>query len=169
MRMGYPVRCFHIMTRYDLTPAQIAKNKKNRHGKRGWFTWGWSRPILTGYFVQCAQNGWTQINSPWLIEEMKQFEVHMTAAGKERLEHEEGGHDDRIFAAAMGAFCPHDQDVIAERSKNRSLPSADYLPAVDIAPYAGQIIRASELRESRALTLQDVLYGDTSSLRRNSY
>jgi hypothetical protein len=168
MRMGYPVSCFHVFTRYDLTPRQIAQRKKSKHAKRGWYTYGWSRPILTGYFVQCAQNGWIKINSSWLIEEMKQFETHITATGKERLEHEEGGHDDRIFAAAMGAFCPHDQDIVAERSKKRLLESV-LLPPVDIAPYMGPTISAGELKETRALTLQDILYGDTSSLRRHSY
>lgn len=168
MRMGYPVNCFHVFTRYDLTPRQIAVRKKSKSAKRGWYTYGWSRPILTGYFVQCAQNGWIEINSPWLIEEMKQFETHITATGKERLEHEEGGHDDRIFAAAMGAFCPHDQDIVAERSKKR-IAEATALPPVDIAPYAGQTISSRELKESRTLTLTDILYGDTSSLRRHSY
>ena len=143
--------------------------KKSKGAKRGWYTYGWSRPILTGYFVQCAQNGWIVINSPWLIEEMKQFETHITATGKERLEHEEGGHDDRIFAAAMGAFCPHDQDIVAERSKKRLLDLASTLPPVDIAPFTGQTINASDLRDTRTLTLQDILYSDTSTLRRHSY
>lgn len=172
MRMGYPVNCFHVFTRYDLTPRQIALRKKSKHAKRGWYTYGWSRPILTGYFVQCAQNGWIEINSPWLIEEMKQFETHITATGKERLEHEEGGHDDRIFAAAMAAFCPHDQDVVAERSKKR-LP--DYagpgqLPPVDIGEIAsGFSISAGDLRDTRTLTLTDILYGDSATLRKHNY
>lgn len=171
IRMGYPVRCFHKMTRYDGKPSDIARHRRGKGGKLGWFTWGWSRPILTGAFVQSAQNGWASINSPWLIEEMKEFEVHYTAKGKERLEHSEDSHDDRIFAGAMATFCPHDMDVLAERSKKRSIAddSTSYLLPVDIAPYAGPTISASDIRDTRTLTLQDVIYGDTSNLRRHSY
>jgi hypothetical protein len=169
MRMGYPTSCFHVFTRQDLTPRQIAVRKRSKSAKHGWYTYGWSRPILTGYFVQCAQNGWIKINSPWLIEEMKQFEVHLTARGRERLEHEEGAHDDRIFAAAMGTFCPHDMDIVAERSKKRLPDLASTLPRIDIAPYTGPVVTAGELRGQRTLSLQDIIYGDTSSLRRHSY
>jgi len=168
IRMGYPVRCFHKMTRYDGKPSDIARRRRGKGGKLGWFTWGWSRPILTGSFVQSAQNGWAEINSPWLIEEMKEFEIHTTAAGKERLEHSESGHDDRIFAAAMACFCPHDMDVLAERSKNRNV-ELETLPPVDIGEYTGQRISSADLRDTRTLTLQDVVYGDSSSLRRHSY
>ena len=169
MRMGYPVRCFHVFTRQDLTPRQIAVRKRSKASKRGWYTFGWSRPILTGYFVQCARNGWIEINSPWLVEEMKQFEVHVTATGKEKLEHSENAHDDRIFAAAMATFCPHDQDIVAERSKNRSIESIA-LPPVDIGALApGVVVSANELRAPRTLSLQDIMYSDTTSLRRHSY
>ena len=132
--------------------------------KRGWYTYGWSRPILTGYFVQCAQNGWIRINSPWLIEEMKQFEVHLTSTGKEKMEHEQGAHDDRIFAAAMATFCPHDQDIVAERSKKR-IVEADALPPIDLGPYRGQTVSTRVNLNSRPLELMDIVYA-TDSLRK---
>jgi hypothetical protein len=164
MRMGYPVRCFHAFTRQDLTPQRMAKLKRGPSVKRGWYTYGWSRPILTGYFVQCAQNGWIRINSPWLVEEMKQFEVHLTSTGKEKMEHEQGAHDDRIFAAAMATFCPHDQDIVAERSKKR-IVEADALPPIDLGPYAGHTVSYRALRDSRPLELTDIVYA-TDSLRK---
>ena len=165
MRMGYPVRCFHAFTRQDLTPGRMAKLKKGKGVKRGWYTYGWSRPILTGYFVQCAKNGWITINSPWLIEEMKQFEVHVTKTGKEKMEHEEGAHDDRIFAAAMAAFCPHDQDTVAERSKNRLVEAVDSLPPIDISPYATTVSHRDLSVHRAPLTLDDVIYS-TDALRK---
>jgi hypothetical protein len=150
--MGYSN--FHKMVRYDKKNA----SKKNSN-QLGWCTWGWSRPILTGYFVSTAQNAWVVINSPWLIEEMKTFEVKITSTGKEKLVHEEGKHDDRIFAAAMAVFCPHDMDLLANRSKKR-LPEQTALPPIDLSPYTGQVVTALQLRESRATTLDDILYSD---------
>src|ERR1700686_2914352 len=90
-KLGYSN--FHRMTRYD-----GKRVSKSRAHKIGWYTFSWSRPLLTGNFVHSAQNNWADINSPWLIEEMKSFEVHLTASGKEKMEHEDGAHDDRIFA-----------------------------------------------------------------------
>lgn len=140
-RMGYSN--FHRMIRYDKknTP-KLKKQTRNL----GWFTYGWSRPILVGSFVAWAQNHWAKINSPWLLDEMKHFEVHYTAAGKEKMEHEDDWNDDRIFAAAMAVFCPHDMDKMAQRSKKRLVASVDSLPQLDLSPYAGQVISASQIR-----------------------
>lgn len=156
-RMGYTN--FHRMARYDSAPRKIMRQKHGQGAKRGWFTYGWSRPILTGNFVHAVQNGWAEVNSPWLIEEMKHFEVHYTAAGKERLEHEEGEHDDRIFASAMAVFCPHDMDVLAERSKKRIVESAA-LPRIDLAPSAGFVVSAAERAQNSIATLDDLIYPD---------
>jgi hypothetical protein len=60
-------------------------------------------------------------------------------------------------------------DILAERSKNRHVDTATTLLPVDTRPYSGHSIHANELRDTRTLTLQDILYGDTSSLRRHSY
>ncbi len=150
-KMGYSN--FHRMVRYDSKRIRKAKAVK-----RGWFTYVWSRPILTTNFVHSAQNGWATINSPWLIEEMKHFEVHVTTSGREKLEHEEGEHDDRIFAAAMAIFCPHDLDMLAERSKNRFVEQ-QLLPRLNLDPTpAGQVVTARQLRENRVTTIEDIVY-----------
>lgn len=172
IRMGYPLRCFHKMTRYDGSPNRIIRQRRAPEAtKLGWFTGSWSRPILTGNFVQSAQNGWARINSSWLIEEMKAFEVHTTARGKERLEHSEDSHDDRIFSAAMAIFCPHDLDVLAERSKKRMIePEGGAMPPISIAEYApGITVSASAMKQTRTLDLQDILYSGGRDLRRQGY
>lgn len=156
-KMGYSN--FHRMSRYDSAPKRIAKQKSSQHGKRGWFTYGWSRPILTTNFVHFVQNGWSQVNSPWCIAEMRDFEVHLTASGKERLEHSDESHDDRIFASAMAVFCPQDMRSIAERTKKRSLESTA-LPQIDLAPYSGQVITSRQMREGRVLTIDDIVNAD---------
>jgi hypothetical protein len=155
-KMGYTN--FHRMIRYD-----GKRVNKSRSVKMGWYTFSWSRPLLTGNFVHAAQNGWAEINSPWLIEEMKHFEVHTTSTGKEKLEHEEGEHDDRIFAAAMAIFCPHDLDVLADRSKKRTVEQTG-LPRLDTRPYGGQVITSAQMRE-RPLDLNDLMY--SGSVRRH--
>jgi hypothetical protein len=159
-KMGYST--FHRMVRYDRK-----KIRKAKATAEGWFTHGWSRPLLVTNFVHSAQNGWADINSPWLIEEMKHFEVHITATGKEKLEHEEGQHDDRIMAAAMAIFCPHDMDILALRSKKRIVePSA--LPPIDLGPWRGHMISAGQIAETRRLSIDDVLYTDSQLLDRYS-
>jgi hypothetical protein len=129
------------------------------NAKLGWYTFGWSRPLLIGNFVTMVRNGWLKVNSPWLIEEMKIFEMHTTASGKERMEHEEGGHDDRIFAAAMATFCPADTASLVARSKHRSTDLIDGLPPIDLSDYTGQVVNSREMGDSQSLTLEDVVYG----------
>ena len=156
-KMGYTN--FHRMARYDSTPQKIMRSKRGTAGKRGWFSFGWSRPLLTGNFVHAAQNGWAEINSPWLLDEMKHYEVHVTSTGKEKLEHEDGAHDDRIMAAAMAIFCPHDMDTLAERSNKRIEEKATF-PPIDLGEYRGSTFSAAELKQTRPLTLEDVMYQD---------
>ena len=156
-RMGYTN--FHRMARYDSSVKRIQKQKKTG-GKRGWFTFAYTRAMLTGNFVHAAQNGWAEINSPWLITEMKEFEVHVTSSGKERLEHADDSHDDRIFASAMAIFCPHDMDQLADRSKKRFV-EASALPPVDVTPYRGQVVSYDQTREKTVATLEDVIYSDS--------
>ena len=154
--MGY--KNFHKMPRYDGTPKKIAKQKRGG-AKTGWYTWGWSRPILTDSFVHWAKNGWAKINSPWMIGEMKDYEVHFTAKGIEKYEHEEGKHDDRIMAAAMAIFCPHDMEQMAHRSKKRIDPGTS-LPPIDVGPIGGLTVSPAAMRESNVLTLDDIVYSD---------
>jgi hypothetical protein len=161
-RMGYSN--FHRMVRYD--KKNIGKLKRQSRSQ-GWFTYGWSRPILTGHFVHWVQNSWAEVESPWLLDEMRHFEIHRTAAGKERMEHEDDEHDDRIFAAAMAIFCPHDMDTLAQRSKKRSVVAAGLLP-LDLSPQRGMILPASALRqnEKSIASLEELVYAGNNAGRR---
>jgi hypothetical protein len=110
--MGYGR--FHKFIRYDSAPKHMRKDKSH---KRGWYTNAWSRPLLTDGFVTLVVNGWYKVNSPYTMREMSQWEVHYTAAGKDKLEHSEDATDDGIFANAMAGFCPNDTATMAERGK----------------------------------------------------
>jgi hypothetical protein len=153
-KMGYTN--FHLMSRYD-----DKRPNKKRARKRGWYTYGYTRPLLTGNFVHSTRNGWAVVNSPWLIEEMKTFEVHVTSTGREKLEHEEGEHDDRIFAAAMAIFCPHDMDMLADRSKKR-IAEASALPPIDMTPYQGPMVSSASLRETAVRSIDDLVFSSTA-------
>lgn len=132
-KLGYPVGRFFDFGRYD------TKQIKSTGNRQGWFTTGWSRPILIGNFVHVVKQGWYVLNSPWTIESCRNFERHYTASGKEKLEHSSKSHDDDIFGNAISTFILHDTDTLAQRSKRqfRATDEPEMLPPLDIAPYSG--------------------------------
>lgn len=131
-KMGY--NRFHKMIRYDSAPKKMRKDKA---GRRGWYTSGWSRPMLTDSFVILVQNGWYVVNSPYTMREMQQWEVHFTGKGIEKLEHAENSTDDGVFANAMAAFCPNDLRTQAERSSKQFGSLDSKLPRLDISTSSG--------------------------------
>src|SRR5207247_8648907 len=101
----------------------------------GWYTTAWSRRILIGNFVHGVRNGWCVLNPPWTIEECRQFEIHYTESGKEKMEHARSSWDDGIFAAAISYFVVHDMDSLAQRSKRQFMGSEHVqLPPIDLTP-----------------------------------
>jgi hypothetical protein len=67
----------------------------------------------------------------------------------------------------MAIFCPHDMDVLAERSAKRNIESLSSLPPIDIAPYGGHIITARDRAlDRRPLGLEDLVYMTPQELRK---
>jgi hypothetical protein len=95
------------------------KEKVGKHGRVGWFTNEWSRPLLLSRFFGAVENGWYTVRSKWLAQEIAEMEQKVTDSGKTRADHEAGKHDDRVFAAAMSYFTTHQCDVMAVRMKHR--------------------------------------------------
>jgi hypothetical protein len=95
------------------------EDKVGKHGRMGWFTNEWSRPMLLSAFQAAVENGWYRVRSKYLQREITEQEQRVMASGKTRVDHEQGGHDDRVFAAAMAYFTLHQHDVMAERAKKR--------------------------------------------------
>lgn len=148
-RMGYPTGRFFRFGRYD----GVELNKKSSQ-KVGWYTVRWSRDLLIGYFVHAIKNGWYKPNSPWLIEECRTFEIHLTSTGKEKMEHSSVAHDDEIFGSAISTFINHDIDTLAERGNKKLMPHADTdIPEIDIAPYKGLTINPDHQRRGAYFTL----------------
>lgn len=107
----------HKPRRYD-----SKKVKDNSTTKEGWYSTGWSVPILMTRFIEAVNNGWYKPASKWLIEEMRNLERHITTGGKTKMEHRSGQHDDRVRAAAQAFFTVHDLDDLAERAQQRATP-----------------------------------------------
>jgi hypothetical protein len=153
-RLGYPTSRFFNFGRYD------GKGRlKQNTNKQGWFTTGWSRPILIDTFVYCVRNGWYKQNSPWTIEECRNFEIHHTSGGKERKEHSADYHDDGIFASAISTFILHDLDTLANRSKNQFRVQDKIKPALDLNPYNGYSYSGIERSMRKVETLKEILRG----------
>lgn len=126
------MRRHHDFVTYD---KKTLKPKVREGMRQGWYTNEWSRPMLLGYFKYAIENGWYNVNSRWLLEEIEGFEQHLTTSGKTRMDHQSGKHDDRIFAAAMSYFTMHDVDVMIERAKKRFAQPDEEGYDVDYRPF----------------------------------
>ncbi len=106
----------HKPRRYD------SKKIKDDAGKKeGWYSSVWSVPMLMDRFREAVNGGWYIPRSKWLIEELRTLERH-EGAGKSKMEHRSGQHDDRVRAAAQSYFTAHDMDILTERAQKRSAP-----------------------------------------------
>lgn len=116
----------HRMIRYDKKRV-----KETDSHQEGFMTNNWSRPMLVGSFVDAIKNGWYRPNSKYLIKELEGFERRYTNAGKSRMEHQSGKHDDRIFAAAQAYFTRHHMEVHRERSTKQYAVKSGVLPELN--------------------------------------
>jgi hypothetical protein len=150
-QMGY--HRFPPFVRYDSKKIQPAKSNKV-----GWFTYSWSRPILISSFINTIEQGWYELNSPWTLHECEHFESHHTAAGKVKQEHEEGEHDDGIFAAAISLQVVRGLQTMTDRSKKRFMGDAanSHLPPLDLGATAGQRFPSRDLDGYKAVTLEEL-------------
>jgi hypothetical protein len=119
------------------------KPKPGNAGRPGFFTNSWSRPLLLGFFTSSIENGWYEVKSRFLQDEIKNAEIKVMASGRSRMDHSTGRHDDRVFGAAMSHWTLHDVENLAEWSKKKyySAPAGpmmvDYAPAGMMAQNCG--------------------------------
>ena len=156
-KMGYAR--FHHMIRYDSKPQEMRKSKAH---KIGWYSSGWSTPLINDGFVTYVKNGWYQVNSSYTLYEMDHWEVHLKGEdGKVKFEAGEDSTAYGLSANALAAFCPNDLRSLAERTLKRRMdiggkPSR---PMLDLTPTAiGHTTPLSEIlpsrRVARVLTLR---------------
>ncbi len=148
-QMGYQ-RLFRF-GRYD-------NLKSTKSNKLGWYTFGWSRPILINSFIDTIEQGWYQLNSPWTLHECEHFESHLTAGGKVKQEHEDGEHDDGIFAAAISLEIVRGKQSKTERSKKRFMGDAEAgkLPPLDLGSYQGATFPSRSLDGYKPVRIEDL-------------
>jgi hypothetical protein len=117
----------HDPVRYD------SKEIKPKHPsmKQGWFSYDWSVDMLMNRFIDAINNEWYKVNSPFLLTELATLERKPARAGKTKMEHQSGKHDDRVRAAAQSYFTRHDYDILAERSQKRYNPPPAKKPEID--------------------------------------
>lgn len=85
---------FHMWERYDNTRRSVST-------KKGWYTNVWSRPMLIDRFNYAIRNGSIQINSPWLIDELKTLSKDEY---QQSIKADYGKFDDRYMACGIGHF-----------------------------------------------------------------
>jgi hypothetical protein len=116
LRHGMGFRRHHNFVRYDMKTFLPITGK---HGREGWWTNAWSRPLLLGFFTSSLENGWYEVKSKYTQTEIREAEMRVMKSGQTRMDHVSGRHDDRIFAMAMSHFTLHPATVLAEWSKRR--------------------------------------------------
>ena len=155
-KMGYSR--FHKMTRYDSRPEDMRKHKAH---KVGWYSFGWSTPLLNDGFVTYVKNDWYKVNSPYTLYEMDHWEVHTKGEdGKVKFEASEDTTAYGLSANALAAFCPNDLRSLAERTLKRRMDFSGQRkkPVLDLNPTkTGYTIPLSELpvnsKYAKVLTL----------------
>jgi len=95
------------------------KSRVGKEGRVGWFTNEWSRPLLLSAYQYALDGGWYVVRSKWLAQELCNLEQKVMPSGKTRVDHESGGHDDRVFAGAQAYWTLHQNDCMMERAKKR--------------------------------------------------
>jgi hypothetical protein len=123
--MGFSFQ--HLMTRYD------SKKVSERMGvKEGWYSNQWSVPFLMNRFVDAVNGGWYQVNSKYLLLELKDLERKTAVSGKTKMEHQTGKHDDRVRAAAHAYITRHHLDVLQERSTKTYAVRSGHQPELNV-------------------------------------
>lgn len=116
-----------LRTKLDYTNLFIRKDYEKRENlyttKLGWHTTRHNRGLIIAQALHALQYGDLIINSPYLLDEMADFEAnHDLAQAKVKRGK---GHDDRIMALMVGYFGGHDDerlggDDIAEERRMRA-------------------------------------------------
>ena len=106
----------HIMLRID-KKGNILPDSGHQEG---WFTRAYTRPYLLDRWVDAVNTGWIALNDPIVIRQLATFvRKYVGGEGRSEMIHEQGQHDDNIFASAMGLTTFHELENSAARIQSR--------------------------------------------------
>jgi hypothetical protein len=94
---------FHPWVRYD-----SRKVEKHKAHKMGIVTVYWFRSMLVDWVTKALRDGWIDINSPWFVEEMEDWERDWDAQDTKAAY---GGHDDRIMSLGFVLLSLYDTEI----------------------------------------------------------
>jgi hypothetical protein len=94
---------FHPWVRYDTKQIQ-----KHRAHKLGIVTVYWFRSMLVDWVTKALRDGWIDINSPWFVEEMEDWERDWDS---QDMKAAYGGHDDRIMGLGFILLSLYDTEI----------------------------------------------------------
>ena len=106
----------HIMIRID-KKGNVLQDSGHQEG---WFTRAYTRPYLLDRWLDAVNTGWIVLNDPILIRQLATFvRKYVGGEGRSELIHQQGAHDDNIFASAMGFTTFHELENSAARIQSR--------------------------------------------------
>lgn len=114
LHYNYQYSNLFIWKFYDNIKMQLSS-------KLGWWTTNRTRPMIIIKAVHYIKQGWWDISSPWLVNEMQTIEK---LEDKQKVAAAEGHHDDLFMAAAIALWSAHDLEfndlgTVEETAKRR--------------------------------------------------
>lgn len=122
---------FHRHYKFHRLDGKNSEREEQRANRLGWYTTEWSRAYLHGRFIEAIDNRWFEANSIFLIRECDGLE-HSRGGKKSTIDHKEGKHDDRVFAAGISIVILHTREVHLERAQKRYAAPKDSMPKIDM-------------------------------------
>jgi hypothetical protein len=120
--------------------------------KLGWKTTVATRPKLISKTLQYVKQGWWDLSSPWLINEMQTIEKKDEEA---KIQAASGTHDDLYMAAAIALWTAHDMEfnenlmeTAEKRQRRRDQRVEAQNPRKPEADYANMPISAEAMEAS---------------------
>ena len=107
---------YNLRTKYNYANIFVRKTydsiKNIQTNRMGWLTTQRTSPTLISKALQYVKQGWWDIRSPWLINEMQTIEKH---EDKAKIEAAAGTHDDIFMAACIALWSAHDAEFSEDR------------------------------------------------------
>jgi hypothetical protein len=140
--------------------TQLDDYSKATTTKLGWETTPKSRDQLIQWLLLAIKGKWAQVNSPWLIDELRDFVVGELQT-KIRLQAGVGSWDDRIFSFIIDMICLHGLDVYRQSTPHWRTVEIAKAELLNFANEPKHLLPTPRLEES--LSTSGVVYYSKNS------